>query len=69
MCILPQQHHIWNGMGRGTRFWQCPLSGDISSNALSKPLKVSKYGLIYAGAQKNLGVAGVTIWELSGMIL
>ena len=38
-----------------------PLVGDISSNALSKPIDVSKYGLIYAGAQKNLGVAGVTM--------
>ena len=38
-----------------------PLVGDISSNAFSRPLDVSKYGLIYAGAQKNLGVAGVTM--------
>ena len=38
-----------------------PLVADISSNAFSKPLDVAKYGLIYAGAQKNLGIAGVTL--------
>ena len=38
-----------------------PLICDASSNFLSKPIDVSKYGLIYAGAQKNLGPAGVTI--------
>ncbi|WP_028079033.1 3-phosphoserine/phosphohydroxythreonine transaminase [Solimonas soli] len=38
-----------------------PLVADMSSNILSKPFDVSKYGLIYAGAQKNIGPAGVTI--------
>ncbi len=38
-----------------------PLVADVSSNAFSKPLAVTKYGLIYAGAQKNLGIAGVTL--------
>lgn len=38
-----------------------PLAADMSSNILSKPMDVSKYGLIYAGAQKNLGPAGVTL--------
>jgi len=38
-----------------------PLVGDLSSNIFSKPIDVSKYGLIYAGAQKNLGAAGVTL--------
>ena len=38
-----------------------PLVCDASSDALSRPLDVSKYGLIYAGAQKNLGPAGVTL--------
>ncbi len=38
-----------------------PLVADVSSNAFSKPLDVTKYGLIYAGAQKNLGIAGVTL--------
>ena len=38
-----------------------PLVMDMSSNILSRPIDVSKYGLIYAGAQKNIGPAGVTI--------
>lgn len=38
-----------------------PLVADISSCILSEPLDVSKFGLIYAGAQKNLGPAGVTV--------
>ena len=38
-----------------------PLVADLSSNIFSKPIDVTKYGLIYAGAQKNLGAAGVTM--------
>lgn len=38
-----------------------PLVCDMSSDFLSQPVDVSKYGLIYAGAQKNAGPAGVTI--------
>ena len=38
-----------------------PLVADISSNILSEPLDVSRFGLLYAGAQKNLGPAGVTV--------
>lgn len=38
-----------------------PVVCDASSNILSKPIDVSKYALIYAGAQKNLGPSGVTI--------
>ena len=38
-----------------------PLVCDMSSNILSRPVDVSKYGLIYAGAQKNIGPAGLTI--------
>ncbi|HEY1075918.1 MAG TPA: 3-phosphoserine/phosphohydroxythreonine transaminase, partial [Fontimonas sp.] len=38
-----------------------PLVADMSSNILSRPLDVSKYGLIYAGAQKNIGPSGITI--------
>jgi phosphoserine aminotransferase len=38
-----------------------PLVADMSSNILSKPIDVSRYGLIYAGAQKNVGPAGLTI--------
>jgi selenocysteine lyase/cysteine desulfurase len=33
----------------------------MSSNILSRPIDVSKFGLIYAGAQKNIGPAGLTI--------
>jgi phosphoserine aminotransferase len=38
-----------------------PLVADMSSNILSRPIDVSKYGLIYAGAQKNMGPSGLTI--------
>lgn len=38
-----------------------PLVADMSSNILSKPIDVSRFGLIYAGAQKNIGPAGLTI--------
>jgi len=38
-----------------------PLVADMSSNILSRPVDVSKYGLIYAGAQKNMGPSGVTV--------
>ena len=38
-----------------------PLVADMSSNILSRPVEVSKFGLIYAGAQKNIGPAGLTI--------
>lgn len=38
-----------------------PLICDASSDIFSRPIDVSKYGLIYAGAQKNLGPSGVTL--------
>ena len=38
-----------------------PLVADMSSNILSRPVDVSKFVLIYAGAQKNIGPAGLTI--------
>jgi phosphoserine aminotransferase len=38
-----------------------PLVSDASSNIFSRPIDVSKFGLIYAGAQKNLGPSGVTV--------
>jgi phosphoserine aminotransferase len=38
-----------------------PLVSDISSCILSEPLEVSKFGILYAGAQKNLGPAGTTV--------
>ncbi len=40
---------------------EVPLVADMSSNLLSRPVDVSKYGLIYGGAQKNIGPAGLTI--------
>ncbi|HWJ79772.1 MAG TPA: 3-phosphoserine/phosphohydroxythreonine transaminase [Niallia sp.] len=38
-----------------------PLIADMSSDILSKPIDVSQFGVIYAGAQKNLGPSGVTV--------
>jgi phosphoserine aminotransferase len=38
-----------------------PLVSDMSSHILSRPMDVGRYGLIYAGAQKNIGPAGLTI--------
>jgi phosphoserine aminotransferase len=38
-----------------------PLVADMSSTILSRPIDVSQYGIIYAGAQKNIGPAGITI--------
>ena len=38
-----------------------PLVADMSSTILSRPLDISRYGMIYAGAQKNIGPAGLTI--------
>lgn len=51
----------------GTRFatlpdtGNVPLVADLSSCILSEPVDVSKYGLIFAGAQKNMGPAGLTV--------
>jgi phosphoserine aminotransferase len=38
-----------------------PLVADVSSEILSRPMDVSKFGLLYGGAQKNIGPAGLTI--------
>jgi phosphoserine aminotransferase len=50
-----------------------PLVADMSSAILSRPLDVSRFGLIYAGAQKNIGPAGLTVVivrnELVGEVL
>ena len=60
-------HFTSNNTIMGTQFQQYPDSGDVplvadmSSDILWRPIDVSKFGLIYAGAQKNLGPAGVTI--------
>ena len=46
-------------------FWtpevQVPLVADMSSTILSRPIDVNQFGVIYAGAQKNIGPAGLTI--------
>ena len=41
--------------------FDCPLVADMSSDILSRPVDVSRFGLIYAGAQKNIGPAGLTV--------
>ncbi|HVF35802.1 MAG TPA: 3-phosphoserine/phosphohydroxythreonine transaminase [Candidatus Saccharimonadia bacterium] len=38
-----------------------PLVADMSSNILSRPIDVSKYGVVYAGAQKNIGASGLVV--------
>ena len=38
-----------------------PVVADMSSSILSRPIDVSKFGVIYAGAQKNIGAAGLTV--------
>ncbi len=61
-------HYCSNNTIEGTQ-WQyvpqapagVPLVCDMSSDILSRPIDVSKYGIIYAGAQKNLAPAGLTI--------
>ncbi|MEJ2424566.1 MAG: 3-phosphoserine/phosphohydroxythreonine transaminase, partial [Candidatus Thiodiazotropha sp.] len=40
---------------------EVPLVADFSSTILSRPVDVSRYGIIYAGAQKNIGPAGLTL--------
>ncbi len=40
---------------------EVPLVADMSSNILSRPIDVARYGLIYGGAQKNIGPAGLTL--------
>lgn len=60
-------HYVDNETVNGVEFSFTPNTGDValvsdmSSNLLTRPLDVSKYGLIYACAQKNIGPAGVTI--------
>jgi phosphoserine aminotransferase len=60
-------HFTSNNTVAGTQFAKepdtngIPLVCDASSDFLSKPIDASKYGIIYAGAQKNVGPAGVTI--------
>ncbi len=60
-------HFTYNNTIYGTRFTSIPDTGDvtlvtdISSCILSEKIDVSKFGLLYAGAQKNLAPAGLTI--------
>lgn len=60
-------HITYNNTIYGTRYTTLPDTGnvplvaDISSNILSEPIDVSKFGLLYAGAQKNMGPAGLTV--------
>lgn len=60
-------HFTSNNTIYGTQFPKEPDTGgiplicDASSDFISRPIDVSKYGLIYAGAQKNLGPSGVTV--------
>jgi phosphoserine aminotransferase len=46
-----------------------PVICDASSNILSKPIDVTRYSIIYAGAQKNLGPSGVTVVIISDEML
>jgi phosphoserine aminotransferase len=50
-----QFHFIPDALG------DVPLVADLSSEIMSRPVDVSRFGLIFAGAQKNLGIAGLTI--------
>jgi phosphoserine aminotransferase len=60
-------HYCPNETVHGVEFhWtpatgEVPLVADMSSNILSRPLDVSRFGLIYAGAQKNIAPAGLTL--------
>jgi phosphoserine aminotransferase len=58
-------HITTNNTIRGTEIlkdwsFNVPLIADMSSDILSRPIDVSKYAMIYGGAQKNMGPAGVT---------
>ena len=60
-------HYTPNETIRGVEFMDVPDTGavplvaDMSSTILSRPLDVSKFGLIYAGAQKNIGASGLVV--------
>jgi phosphoserine aminotransferase len=46
-----------------------PLVADMSSSILSRPIEVAKFGMIYAGAQKNIGPSGLTVVIVRGDLL
>jgi len=60
-------HVCTNNTIEGTEWSTIPVTGDIpvvadmSSNILSRPVDVERFGLIFAGAQKNLGPSGITV--------
>lgn len=60
-------HYCTNETITGVQIKEIPKVGnavlvaDMSSDIMSKPVDISKFGLIYAGAQKNLGPAGITL--------
>ena len=60
-------HVCWNNTIFGTKFQyipdtgEVPLVADMSSSILSEPVDVSKFGMIYAGVQKNMAPAGLAI--------
>jgi phosphoserine aminotransferase len=60
-------HYTPNETIHGVEFHDIPQTGavplvaDMSSDILSRPLDVSKFGLIYAGAQKNIGASGLVV--------
>jgi len=63
-------HFTSNNTIYGTQFHQlppteAPLICDMSSDIFSKPINMMPYGMIYAGAQKNMGPAGVTLVVLN----
>jgi len=68
-------HFTSNNTIFGTQFRKEPESGgsplvcDASSDFLSRPIDLDRYGLIYAGAQKNLGPAGVTVIMIKNSFL
>ncbi|MCH2223833.1 MAG: 3-phosphoserine/phosphohydroxythreonine transaminase [Crocinitomicaceae bacterium] len=67
-------HYTSNNTIFGTQFNQIPQSDlplvcDMSSDIFSKPVDISKFDIIYAGAQKNLGPAGTTLFIVKDEIL
>ncbi len=67
--VAPDSEYLYfvsNNTIYGTQFQDMPdkdalLISDMSSDILSRPIDVSRFGIIFAGAQKNMGPAGVTV--------
>ena len=67
-------HYTTNNTVEGTEWHHIPettvpLVADMSSDIFSRPLDFNKFGLIYAGAQKNMGAAGVTLVVIKNDLL